>query len=135
MSTRSLIARQTKNGIEAIYCHHDGCPEDKSPILTGHYNTGEKVAKLIALGDLSELGPRLGKKHDFETHGKEASTKNWCLAYGRDRNDKDTARRKYSSESEFLDDAHRRWAAFVYIFRDGRWLWRQICGDQEWTEC
>ncbi|MBI5725787.1 MAG: hypothetical protein HZA50_17640 [Planctomycetes bacterium] len=135
MSIRSLIAQQTKDGIEAIYCHNGGFPENQLPILTKNYVTDKKVARLIALGDLSVLGQRLGKKHDYEMHGGDALSKKWCLAYGRDRGEKKTRKRKYSSESDFLADASKRWADFVYIFRDGKWLYRKIGEQPEWTEC
>lgn len=136
MSTRSLIARQTESGFEAIYCHFDGNPQHHSPILTRHYATDDAVVALLDLGDLSILGPQLGRVHKFATHGKNAEAKQWCLAYGRDRGDEDTAKRTYASEAEFLEDAQKRWADYVYLFRDGRWFYRRLVGEphQDWSE-
>ena len=134
MSTRSLIGIQTENGIEAVYCHWDGQPDHHLPILTGHYATDAAVARLLALGDLSILGPERGRKHDFRTHSENPKAKGWCLAYGRDRGDKKTARETYASEEKFLDRAHERWADYVYLFRDGRWLYRDARKGEEWRE-
>ncbi|MBI5724286.1 MAG: hypothetical protein HZA50_10040 [Planctomycetes bacterium] len=135
MSIRSLIAKQTKDGIEAIYCHNGGFPENQLPILTKNYVTDKKVARLIALGDLSVLGQQIGKKHDYETHGDDALSKKWCLAYGRDREEKNIAKRTYSSESEFLADGNKRWAVYVYLFREGRWFYKRMDDFAPWVAC
>ena len=131
MSTRSMIARKTENGIEAVYCHNEGGPAHHLPILTGSYATEEKAAALLDLGGLSVLGPELGEKHDFRTHGKTPETENWCLAYRRDRGDKDevAAKRTYATEEEFLAAVSETWAEYVYLFRGGRWLYRARRGE------
>lgn len=134
MSTRSLIARQTDSGFEAVYCHFDGNPQHHAPILTRHYATDDAVAALLDLGDLSILGLQLGRVHEFATHSENAEAQEWCLAYGRDRGDKDTAKRTNASETEFLADAQKRWADYVYLFRDGRWLCRRSREDEDWHE-
>ena len=134
MSTRSLIGIQTEKTIEAIYCHWDGHPDHHLPILTGHYATDAAVARLLALGDLSILGPERGRKHDFRTHSESPKAKGWCLAYGRDRGEKKTAKRTYACEDAFLADASKRWAAYVYLFRAGRWLYRDVHKDDAWRE-
>ena len=132
MSTRSLIRMQTKNGIEAIYCHFDGYPEHHGPVLVRHYATADAVAALLDLGDLSVLGPQVGRRHKFATHGENAEAQEWCLACGRDRGDKDAGRRAYATEAEFLAAAPDRWAEYVYLFRDGRWSFRKVGKDEAW---
>ena len=131
MSTRSLIAKATKHGFEAIYCHSDGYPEHHGPILTQHYATEDAVNSLLRLGDLSILGPQIGEAHDFRSHYPVASERGWCLAYGRDRGDKDTGMRGFATEEELLASANERWAKFVYLFRDGRWFCRKV-GEAGW---
>ena len=128
MSTRSLIAKATEHGFEAIYCHHDGYPEHHGPILTQHYATEEAVNALLELGDLSALGPRLGQAQDFCK--RDPSSDSW-LAYGRDRGDKDAGMRGFATEEELLASAEKRWAQFVYLFRDGRWFCRKV-GEAGW---
>jgi hypothetical protein len=41
--------------ILSIYIHHDNFPERNGRILQTHYNTREKVAELIDLGDCSSI--------------------------------------------------------------------------------
>jgi len=56
MSTRSLIAKQTKDGrYKAIYCHFDGYVSGVGVTLDANYDTEEKVDELISLGDISAL--------------------------------------------------------------------------------
>lgn len=84
MATRSLIGKQTQNGlVRNIYCHWDGYPEHNGYLLMRFYNTPEKVDQLLDLGNLSSLGQEIGEKQDFNDHDNH--NRNWCLAYGRDR--------------------------------------------------
>lgn len=87
MSCHSTIALKTGYGsCLAIRCHYDGYPAHHGPILMSAYDTEEKVRALLALGDLSVLGPELGEKHDF----RDQNHPTWCLAYGRDRGERNT---------------------------------------------
>ena len=133
MSTRSLIAMETEDGIEAVYCHYDGSPEHHAPILLKHYATDKSLARLINLGDLSVLGPQIGKKHNFATHNTKA-TEDWCLAYGRDRGEENVEKHTFVTEAQFLDHATEVWADYVYLFRDGKWLYRETRQDKAWRE-
>ena len=125
--------------VESIYCHFDGYPEGVGQTLLDHWTTLAKVNRLIKLGDLSSLGSEIGKKHDFDTHlpdywgtrdqyehlpedeqtafrlkleAESASGKGWCLAYRRDRGEKDCGSRThliddwpdYGQEAEYLFD-------------------------------
>jgi len=104
VSTRSRIGiiRQADTPaavIESIYCHFDGYPEGVGQTLLDHWSTEERINELIALGDLSVLGEVIGEKHDFDSHSgylhdgtydpNSPGQKGWCLAYGRDREEKD----------------------------------------------
>ncbi|MFH1022114.1 MAG: hypothetical protein V1809_01855 [Planctomycetota bacterium] len=132
MSTRSLIGRRTEDGYEAVYCHNDGYPEHHAPILTRGFATDEAVTALFELGDLSVLATQIGRKHSFCDHGSDAESRQWCLAYGRDRGEINVAKRGYRSENAFLEDASNRCADYVYLFRDGCWFFRKMNGDHDW---
>ena len=134
MSTRSLIAKETKDGaFEAIYCHHDGYPEHHGPILTQHYATEKAVDALLALGSLSRLGRALGTaKDDPSTHLTAAIEGKRCLAYGRDQGEKDQGKRLYQHEKDLLEAADDSWADYIYLFRDGRWFFRRNRPEQVW---
>lgn len=119
MSTRSLIGLENPDGtVMYIYCHYDGYPEHNGKILKDHYNEIDKVRELVNLGDLSALGQEIGKKQDF--NNRETINKNWCLAYGRDRGEKNTEAKSVPKE-EFL---HSRLNGedYKYLFtEDGKW--------------
>jgi len=86
MSTNSDIAVQMHDGTEKIiYCHWNGYISHNGNILNQYYNTQEKVEALIELGDLSVLAPstECPPGHTFIT-----PMKGCCVAYGRDRGEK-----------------------------------------------
>lgn len=95
MGTRSdIIVRRADGKWARIYCHWDGYLENNGKILFEHYSGQKIVEKLIALGDLSSLKPKIGVKHPFDaprydqTEARAAYNKKYgdmCLAYGRDR--------------------------------------------------
>ncbi len=134
MSTRSLIGRETPNGIEAIYCHWDGYPEHHGPILAGHYATERAVKALLALGDLDALGTKLGRKHDARKRPLDPKAKNWCVAYGRDAGGENTAATVHASEDAFLAGAREARTEYVYLFRSGRWCYRHVRKGDVWLD-
>lgn len=128
MGTRSLIGVVDENGfVKGIYCHWDGYPEHNGRILRDHYNNPSKILKLIALGDLSSLGPEIGRKHAFspfelpeaERAAHEARTQNWCTAYGRDRGETGTKAQKYKDIFEFIADD--RGQDYTYVYVNNKW--------------
>lgn len=118
MSTRSLIGIVEPNGsIRHIYCHFDGYPEGVGKCLLDHYHERSKVDALMALGDLSQLGPEIGDKHDFR-----GPTNGACTAYGRDRGEAGTESRGTANVQEFVLAADRC-VSYAYLFdSEGRWL-------------
>lgn len=59
MATRSTIGIRHEDGsVTKIYCHWDGYIEHNGGILQKYYNTAEKIEPLMALGNLSYLGPK-----------------------------------------------------------------------------
>lgn len=59
MATRSTIGIRHEDGsVTKIYCHWDGYIEHNGGILQKYYNTAEKIEPLLALGNLSCLGPK-----------------------------------------------------------------------------
>ena len=56
MGTRSLIAIEDNQSESlVIYCHWDGHPENRMPLLNEKYNTPVAIRKLLSMGDLSCL--------------------------------------------------------------------------------
>lgn len=128
MSTRSDIIVHCADGKwRRIYCHWDGYLANNGRILFDHYTSQSQVDALVALGDLSSLGPTIGKKHDFEYGMKlkygspeHNRLKNMCTAYGRDRGEKNTEATVGDSLHEVWPEANT-WTEFTYVWDEGRW--------------
>lgn len=120
MSTRSYIAKELPNGkYKTIYCHSDGYLEYNGVILNDIYTTEEKVDKLLDLGDLSSLGvnlePQEGIPHNFDNRQD-----NVCVAYDRDRGEKDVEARELTLKEMF----ENYWIEYFYIFtKNNTWIY------------
>jgi hypothetical protein len=112
MATRSTISLETEKGIKTIYCHWDGYPDHHLPILKEHYNTVEKVEALINIGNLSSLDKSIEcpEGHNFET-----PIKGYCVAYGRDREEKD----QEADINTCIQEIDMQ--EYNYIFRNNEW--------------
>jgi len=152
MSTRSdIIVHLTDGRYKRIYCHHDGYIDHNGKMLYEHYNTQELAEALVKLGDLSGLGEVTGVKHSFDwrsemadkfkTPGKPFGV-DWdkmyasagykklnrmCLAYGRDRGEKDVDGH-VSDNLSAVWPPEDTWTEFTYVwsrelggFENGAW--------------
>lgn len=142
MSTRSWIGRQAADGsVTYIYAHWDGYPAHNGRILVESYTDPAKIDALLALGDLSVLGPELGHRHNFNTHGQrelwdytadppvkrlnrhyKRGEDAWCLAYGRDRGETDVAAKWAPSADAYYGASAASWAEYLYLWRAGAWV-------------
>lgn len=130
MSTRSRIGiirskpEDSPPIVESIYCHFDGYPEGVGQMLLDHWTTKTKINRLIRLGDLSALGSEIGEDQGTSWFDERYATlyadgasasdprRNWCLAYRRDRGEKDVGSVRhsiddwpdYGQEAEYLFD-------------------------------
>lgn len=139
MGTRSDIIVHRADGKWArIYCHWDGYLEHNGRLLHEHYGSPEQAEALVALGDLSSLGPEIGEKHAFDwrmspakgrkgkklyecpDHPDHRRFERMCTAYGRDRGESDV-------EADIFDTLEaawpppETWTEFTYVFTDGGW--------------
>ena len=130
MATRSAIGMVQENGaVRSIYCHFYGYPEYNGKLLKEFYTDESKIKELLDLGDLSVLGSDIGEKQDF----KNPTSEDWCLAYGRDRDEiHKTEAVLYGSRKQFYDEAVSDYCAdYVYMFDKGEW----ICWDCTGQKC
>ena len=112
MGTRSTIAIQNGDGtVTGIYCHWDGYLSHNGRILQENYTTEEQVRELIALGDLSSLGETVGAKTNFNNPADGQ-----CVAYGRDRGEKNVEARVFNSHADLIEIAGQE---FDYLFTPG----------------
>jgi hypothetical protein len=118
MATRALIGIEEGKGYKVIYNHWDGYPEYLGRVLKKYYKNKNKVEKLINLGDLSRVGKKIGRKHDFDTAYEKHP--DWTIAYGRDRGEENVGPR-FLTEEEIGNGAVQVWAEYVYLYKNGKW--------------
>lgn len=120
MATRSLIGKlNPDNTVTYIYCHFDGYPSGVGKTLTEHYFSPIKIDQLLDLGDLSILGPEIGKQQDFSD--RDNLNHNWCLAYGRDRGEENTEAKTISMDEYLNGDLHGEDFKYLYFESEGGW--------------
>jgi len=114
---------QDDGSYKGVYCHWDGYIEHNGGLLLDYYNTREMAEKLIELGDLSSLQPKLypdpAKPHKF-WDGLEPRQEQELvtLAYGRDRGEKGTEAKTFNLKGLDTDS----WGEYFYVFtKDNQW--------------
>ena len=130
MATRSNIAivNQDKS-ISSIYCHWDGYPEYVGKMLLNHYTTSDIVNELLNLGNLSNLDKNV---NPTESHTFDKPQDGVCVAYGRERGEKDQEAIVFEDLGEFEDSASNSWADYQYLFEDGKWSYRNVNNTLGW---
>jgi hypothetical protein len=84
MATHSLIGNLNPNGsVSFIWCKHDGGLHRVGKHLAQCYDTPDKLAALMKLGDLLALGPDIGTKHPKPPSGVASGKfEKWQEDYG-----------------------------------------------------
>ena len=129
MATRCYIAKQVgPDKFRTVFCHFDGYLEYVGAILAEHYDTEEKLDRLLDVGDIDMLYPQLDPDPD-RPHSQQNPQENVTRAYGRDYGDPDSAA-KMKSLRELDDD--EGWIEYVYVFTaDGQWKYFHNGQSQE----
>jgi len=132
MATRSNIAivNQDKS-ISSIYCHWDGYPEYVGKLLLNHYNNVGIINELLDLGNLSNLDKNL---YSTDIHTFDKPEEGVCVAYGRERGEKDQEAIVFEDLGEFEDSAKNSWADYQYLFDNGKWSYRNVNNTLGWRE-
>jgi hypothetical protein len=122
MATRSNIGIVNSDGsVTGIYCHWDGYPEHNGKLLLNHYNNTAIVYELMDLGNLSYLDEKLDT--DLP-HSFNKPVDGVCVAYGRDRGEKNVNSKKFISEVEYkMND---KGVDYQYLFNNGKWYYRNV---------
>ena len=122
MATRSRIGMEQPNGeVRSIYCHWDGYPEGVGATLQEHYTNPEKVAALIALGDISILSENVAPRGGQERsqHSFQNPADGVTVAYHRDRGEEFRAPRVDASVEAFSRSDIEEYG---YVFtQSGEW--------------
>jgi|TARA_B110000238_G_scaffold162210_1_gene176444 hypothetical protein len=113
MSTRSTIAVKTDEGkFLAVYCHWDGYPTHNGVILNEKYNTTDKVAKLVAGGDMSSLADS----------GKSGKLKNPVYYADRGEAWSDVEPVFFDTAQQWTDYYSDSWCEYYYLWNGKEWL-------------
>lgn len=128
MGTRSNIAIQEKDGsIRAIYCHFDGYLAHNGKMLFEYYSTASKIRKLIDLGSISILAPKIGTKTNFDSP-KEGQV----VAYGRDRGEEDVEADEYTDIDAYIKSFDGvGWIEYIYVFDVKTKTWSYFTSDDK----
>jgi hypothetical protein len=122
MSTRSSIGIVNDDGsVTGIYCHWDGYPEHNGKLLLNHYNNTAIVYELMDLGNLSYLDEKLNT--DLP-HSFKKPVKGVCVAYGRDRGEKNVNSKKFISDIEYKMNGNG--VDYQYLFNNNKWYYRNV---------
>lgn len=116
MSTNAIIGKLQADGtVRSVYLHHDGYFSYAGRILRTFYRTEKRIDALLALGNLSRLGPT--------PYGKNVSTPQvpdivHCRAYIRDCGSKQKQEKAeiYPSKELFFAGAE-----VAYLYDNGHW--------------
>ena len=121
MSTRSTIGiiRGFNENAARIYCHSDGYLSWNGAILQKYYNTAEKVEKLLALGNLSCLGPEIKPDDPADWDIHKTLDSRFCKTY--------TSR---GEEWEQIDPAQREEYNYTFHVVDGCWTVEYTVGKE-----
>jgi hypothetical protein len=145
MSTRGNVGILEPDGrFIFVFTHWDNYPSGTGANLLIGFSKEKKVRELIALGDLSVVGVRIGKQHPFDR--RTAAIKNWddyrklpevknewCVSYKRDRGEKDTDAKTYASFAEYVRmEIPETWAEYLYVFdvKKGKWYFSPISNKE-----
>ena len=124
MATRARIGIENADGsITTSYHHWDGYPAGLGFNLVNNWNTTDKLAPAIALGDASHWGETIGNKIDFDARGEGYYDQN--VYYGRDRGETGVDPIIYDTYAVFEKCFLRRTPCgeeYAYVLRlDGTW--------------
>jgi hypothetical protein len=166
MSTRSRVGMFIRDDagnkvIRSIYIHSDGYPSYVGDLLLQHWSEPQRVEKLLALGDLSTLGAKIGAKHPFDWRysfqseaqkgaRESGESVNWaahfeevrkhpladmCTAYMRDRGETGLEAVVSADIEAFEATAIGTGCEWAYLFDpdSGEWGCASVYGSRSWV--
>ena len=123
MSTASAIGMTMADGsVKAIRCNWNGYPGNVGLILLESYHEPDKVAALLALGEISILGsmlaPESGQYHTFRCPASDV-----VVAYHRDRGEPLQPPVVFKDAEDFTTNGQSEMGVdYLYLFAEGKWL-------------
>jgi len=120
MSTRSTIWIKNENGgYDGVYCHSDGYLTAVGATLLTNYDTVDKINELISKGSLSSLGSYVGEKCNPDYSQRNYKEFQVCCF---DHRDGGESLHIFHALNEL--DILNYEEEFTYIFKDGKWYFK-----------
>ena len=122
MATRCNIGKVNEDGsITGIYCHYDGYPKYAGNILLNYYKNSDIVNELLNLGDLSSIAENI---NFVGYHTFAQPEEGVCVAYGRDRGEKNINSKRFISEIEYKMNG--KGVDYQYLYKNDKWYYRNV---------
>lgn len=123
MSTISLIGVAAEDGaVDYIYCNWGGQLWNNGSKLMRFYREPENARELIALGNISSLGQRIGERVPFVAALNNLQTvEEQCIAYHRDRGDVDNGPRRVRDREAFIKAGNKHVAKNCFLLTGHGW--------------
>ena len=133
-TTAAIGMKQADGSVKAVYLHWDGYPGHAGAVLGGWFKDPAKVAALIKLGSLSQIGPMLepepGKPHNMAKYQSDV-----VLAYHRDCGERLQRPTRFASVEEYQYTGKSKLSAeYLYLFDGGKWSVYGLYGISEWCD-
>lgn len=126
MSTLARVAMTLPQGrFKSVYTHRAGHPAGLGQTLAHHYRSADRVARLLGLGDLSQVQPRLAPPPSC-SHTFDHPLPGVSVAYGRDRGYRGSAALISHTFTALVTVAMQVAADYIYVFRRGRWRYVEV---------
>ena len=128
MATSAEICILTKDGkLKGVRCNYDGYLYHTGKILLENYNTKTLVTKLLSLGDMSALQPKMNKPVG---HSFSKPVDGYTIFYGRDRGEDNVSAKKYDSVEDVFSNCN---VDYVYVFwaNNNSWYFCKPKGELE----
>jgi len=128
MATRATIALQNEDyTVTSIYTHWGGMPSHMGKMMLNHYNTPQKLQKLLEQGNASSVYESIGEKHNFEGE----RPKGQCTFYGRDRGDTGQEAQTHPNLKEYLKAPQGRAQEgdYCYVLTKRGWYFGECTGE------
>ena len=83
----------------------------------------------------NSLGSEIGEVHDFDArYGEQPElpmTDDWCMAYGRDRGEKDVEARHFDDVKSWTEAMEGSWCEWAYLWDGENWLIHKMSNDDD----
>ena len=119
----SIGLEHADGSIEAVCVIEDGGISYTGRLLLKHH-TRETIQEMVDLGDLYQIGAKIGERHAFDVYYTPVPfDESICYFYGRDNGNKDVDAHHYHSREEYIQSKNHWRVGWLYLLsKDNEWL-------------